>query len=964
MAQSELDEVLIRLLLMDGSFQPSKDPTTRDLQRCAKLLINGQYLKVAGMLSKVALNNDALNTLTHEFIKDQDLNLYIFLQRVCDIIISQIKSSYPTQDLQRSYTLMLSILFLQLFVQSNFTGPKLPVDQLQRSLGFASILSQEASSNDAFAASLQQRTLDILSMGGEQPYSLTDSPIFLAMSICLLEKIQGLKLSLLSTDAKKADSETLVKYMNTFSKDTVTEISRWWYERSLQILQSLYANYSGALSVISLSLLSTETVQDLLDKDDVSSSVNQALLVTYYLELSRCAIMSNLESKQIASLTESAKVSGLEFVLTGCKAKRTKYQDHSVAALTLLAKSQDSLLRFGSAEQGLNPQNIKLNDDTVLDKPLYDSIGNDEVFKNSIPSEDDTKRVKIDYSNYSQSTSGDLSEKLLPTAVHKEDIPPSLASLDPNSQPALASLDNIQLLLRMESMKQNLPRGSSLINEELSALVQRIIFSPSGSVNWLIFSRALWNRSLLEANNPKTVERGVIQLYSLVEELGVTSDSTARIFPKTKEEIDFPNEFVDESIDDNRPLTNSLRLKYIYLVPPMPKWAMDSKLAEQLISLGLYKSALEIYERLKDWTDAAVCCTTTGDNSRAEKLISKALDINPNNARALCILGDIKNDPKLWEKSWNVGHFAKAKRSLARYYFKPPQGIAQDLPQALSCMCDCLGADPVSFDNWYFYGYMALQAQNYDIASEAFHRSVNLDETNCYAWSNLASALIKLNKLPEAFHALGKAVNAGNTGKSSWRLWENYVTVAMKLGKWDEVLSASRILLNSNKSSMGSGTLDMAVMEKLIGVLMNSPYDEDHLTFFQKSCIEFICNEVPSVMNNNRKCWIDISKVDEWRKKPWLALSDYEKAYRATINSPKLTLEESSWNEAIDACSDLVAAYKKFGSLPGRLGAGDVVCKNQGFKSRSAIRALLSKGRRTWEYSDGYERLQKMKENV
>lgn len=281
-------------------------------------------------------------------------------------------------------------------------------------------------------------------------------------------------------------------------------------------------------------------------------------------------------------------------------------------------------------------------------------------------------------------------------------------------------------------------------------------------------------------------------------------------------------------------------------------------------------------------------------------------------------------------------------------------------------MFDCLSANPINFQNWYFYGCLGLESENYELAAEAFTRCVSLDDTNSYAWSNLASALIKLNKLPEAFSALQKSVNSGDSAKKSWKIWENYMIVAVKLGRWDEVLNASIILLNRKKEfEKNESSIDLPIMEKLVELLVSEPYDENkRQTHFQKTCVDFVCNMVPSVVLHDPRIWRIVAKVDLWRKKPWLVVEDYEKAYRAITNNPDLVTDENVWKIAVECCDELVSAYENFGELEGRHGAGDLVCKDWKFKAKSTVRSLISKGKASWEYTDGYEKLQELKKEL
>ncbi len=969
------------LILLDTKVSVLQcDSEETKLDELTTRLINGQYAKVieSDVFANQVFQNQKIQNLVTKFISNErcdQADLYTLITGITQLIISNISDINLDASIQQTYCLSLAVLFLQIFVQLNFTGPTLPLLSLKDKLGFIGTLSSKITSDEKYAAQFQRNMLKLLSIEGQQPYNLVDSPLFLALACNILETLQGVQVSLLSPEAAQMNSEEFVQLScstsNIISSDCILLASiSWWRERALQILQSLYSDYSASLTVICYSLLSKERILPIIDGIG-ASSIGQALLLTRQLELAKCSLAGNSELKTMESLSRAGDISGIELVLTGCKAKRTKYQHKSIAALTVLAKSKESLLRLQTNDSNLSPQDVKLNDDTFLEKPVFDELGDDEIFKQkgeTLKYDDlnDIKRIKIDYTDFSDESSVDFSRKLLPTAKHKADIPNDLNALDPNAQPALAGLDYAQLLSRMEAIKKNTPKGNALVDEELIALVQRVLFSPECSVNWLLFSRALWYRSLLEASKRATVERGVLQLYSLVEELGITSDKTARLFPKSDDDVCFPQEFLNTSIDSRKVLANSIRLRYVYVISAMPKWEMDLQLAHKLTELGLFKSALEIYERLRQWPDAAVCYETTGDKVNARSVIEKAVAEDPDNARAWCILGDVTTNPQYWEKSWELGHYANAKSSLAKYYYKPPKdsGIERDVKKAIDNMYDCLCSNPINFDNWYFYGCMGLEVSNYELASEAFHRALNIDDSSPYAWSNLASALIKLEKFPEAFQALSKAINAGDATKKSWRIWENFLTIAIKLGKWSDVLRASIILLNSDKTSLGSSKLDIPVMEKLIGVLTRDPYDPESLTFFQNSCIDFVCNKVPSVVNNDVRCWKDIAKVNQWRRKPWLVLDNYEKAYRASVNSPKLTLEEDSWNVAVDTCADLIKAYQDLGELPGRFGADDLVCKNWKFKAKSSIRSLISKGKRMWEYTDGYERLQKMKREL
>lgn len=190
--------------------------------------------------------------------------------------------------------------------------------------------------------------------------------------------------------------------------------------------------------------------------------------------------------------------------------------------------------------------------------------------------------------------------------------------------------------------------------------------------------------------------------------------------------------------------------------------------------------------------------------------------------------------------------------------------------------------------------------------------------------------------------------------------------VSAKLNEWDDVLIACKQLVNIRRNKSGEGSIDLPIVEKLIELLVSSDYpkcddDEDsiesQLTHFQKSCIEFVCITLPSVITTSARCWRLVAKVELWRRRPWAALECHEKAYRAVSHNPDLEIDEKIWNETVDACEDLVAAYESLGEMEGKHGPSSLVCKDWKYKARSTIKALMSKGKGRWDGSDGWERL-------
>lgn len=842
--------------------------------------------------------------------------------------------AFLAQELPALSLQLLAIGLLQLFIQNNFTGPQ--TDDFFQKNWFSS----------ADAAFFQQECVKLMTIEGKSAYGLMNQPFLLLLSLSIFENLQHVKHSmvsgLLSETIEEITAENVhaIQQLDVANSPTAASLV-WWRARALQVHLSILDEPSDTLASVTAALLQQQVVNSLAPEHGAELETAKHVHLMFLLENARNGIHARTEHLAEPFLHKAAQVSQLQVILTGAKAKRTKFQTFTTASLILLAKSKESSL-FTDSNADASREAFALNSDLLLERPHYESL--DDIVTEDEP---DSKKLRLDEFALPDMDQG---EKLLPITLSQDDIPPELRDLDPNNQPALTDIDTIQLLLRLITIKQTSPSGSAMVEEELSAIVNRIIYSTGKKTNWSVFGRTLWERSILETSKARTVERGILQMTSLVEEVGINVKS--RMIPAAK----------DGQLD-----LISQRLRFIHQLPLMPQWAMDSKLAEKYMSLGVLRSAIEIYERLNLMTDAALCYAAVDEEAQAEKLLLERISSHPQDARAISILGDIRQDPELWEKAWELGKYAKAKASLSKYYYNPPvkSGLKKDLQAATLHMRDSLSASPLSYENWFFYGCCGLESENYELAAEAFSRAVALDDTNSHAWSNLATALLRLNKTKQAFLALKKALQQGEGAKRSWRIFENYLTVAVKLNEWNDVLHAVRQLISIRKDNSEQVPVDIPVIERLVLILVEEPYTKDaRPTHFQASCIDLVCNKIPEIINHLARLWRIVSRVEMWRGKPWTALDCFEKAYRATSLRPELDSSEEVWVDAVEACSDLVSAYESLGELPGKHGAGDMVCKDWKYKARTAVRSLMSKGKATWEDSEGWDRLVQMKADI
>lgn len=109
-----------------------------------------------------------------------------------------------------------------------------------------------------------------------------------------------------------------------------------------------------------------------------------------------------------------------------------------------------------------------------------------------------------------------------------------------------------------------------------------------------------------------------------------------------------------------------------------------------------------------------------------------------------CHLGGILQDPKHYEKAWEVsGHrFAKAKRLLGNYCLKKGQ-----LKEAIEHYETALDISALYPGVWFSLGFAAMATGDFNKALKGFTRVVQLEPENAEAWTNMASIFHQQKKM-------------------------------------------------------------------------------------------------------------------------------------------------------------------------------------------------------------------------
>ena len=705
-------------------------------------------------------------------------------------------------------------------------------------------------------------------------------------------------------------------------------------------------------------------------------------------------IQHGLDVKARDDLREAAKERHFEFALTGRLGKRTKFQQTDLSQLVVLAKSaelEDMVELQGlyahsngvtEAKPGPNkksdimPQDLDINDDTLLESI---SFANEEV--------------KI------------------------TDVPPALASLDPAQQPTLQPLDSIILLAYASSITNTSP-SDGLTREETLPYATRVL--QGVSTNWQIYTHALLLRSRIEGYRSRTVERSVLQLQALVDQI-IAETSGA----KSEQTSFLPRPKPSESAPAGK------RLQYIHELASPTRWELEAELASRWVSLGGLRTALEIYERLRMWAEVALCWAANDREDKARKIVRQQLytskpveprdlayvnfdtedndfdvddltiekDPLPTDApRLFCILGDLKKSPSAYERAWEVsgGRYARAQRSLGNYYF-----ARGELEKADEAYTMSLRVNALNHGAWFTLGCIRLQLEHWSGAVEAFGRAVQIEEKDAESWSNMAAALIQLppvadgtaaessNKTissgEEALNDRESAINpqkhikdafvalkrAAAVNRDSYRIWQNLLTVSVKLSPppYTDIVLAQIRLIELRSSMEGEKSIDIDIMEGLLAHLIaKSPSIESKEQRkpgpgVERMFIDLVQHKITPLITSSRRLWSLVAKLSIYLQKPAAALSAYEKAWRVTLNQSGwesgMQASETLWKDVGGATIELADTYESLGERHSEMSfeEGELVCKDWRFKARSAVRSVLGKAKEGWEGTDVFEQL-------
>lgn len=391
-----------------------------------------------------------------------------------------------------------------------------------------------------------------------------------------------------------------------------------------------------------------------------------------------------------------------------------------------------------------------------------------------------------------------------------------------------------------------------LSNEELLPYLTCILSHP---LAWSLQMSALLQRSQIEKDSSRSVERAMMQTEELVH-----------CFLKDKPDV-----------------VSRHHLIFASYLPP--RWAVEAQHAHQLVSLGIVKSALDIYLRLQMWDRVIVCYNVLNLRHKASEVIKQELN-KKETVRLWCLLGDATDDPACYEKAWELsGHRSgQAQRHWGLFYFNKRK-YGESIPH----FQQSLAINSLQVSLWFRLGFAALDQQDWSLCATAYQRYCSLDPESFEAWNNLSKAYVKLNQKMRAWKTLQEALK---WNYENWKLWDNYMVVSVDVGQFHEVMKAYNRILDLKPKH-----IDVEVLRILVDALTDKFKDPQLIGLAEKLFIR-LTQEV----RNNPSVWqlyVKLMLIDESNKESFESM---EKVVSSLQKGFWSSIQDSHFERDIKEC--------------------------------------------------------------
>ncbi|KAF6828237.1 TPR repeat-containing protein [Colletotrichum plurivorum] len=665
-------------------------------------------------------------------------------------------TSKPSTESLTEDEVAVGLAALNAFLQSNVTGPVLENAREVEALF----------TDGSDAKTLRRSCLKTLEVDGVSPYPYIPQIELFALARHVF------------SEAPSSDAVVKLPGSRLSLPWTRLRINVWHFKLLSQPSLGPGSNFAKASQWIDVPTLAEQingrmdvVRQQVLDGDVWSTEAegwSREDKVQFLLEVANAHIMLGRDDRAREVLREAALASKFTYVLSGALGKRTKFQEKSTSQLVVLAKSD--VADASTEDRDAKPEAVALNDDTLLEE--------------------------IQFSKDASGRHGEL-------AASGTGLPAALAELSPDDQPQLSPLDQI-ILLTEATLKDTFSPVDTLTSEEVMPYAARVVADKS--TNWQIYTQALLVRSRIEVHRSRTVERGVLQMQAVVDQVVVDTSEEPKV--KAEDVADEELPAIAVSAPDEKPVTAvsepaptsffpaakdtdsapaQVRLQYIHALSSPPRWHLESELAYSWAGVGSLVSALEIFKRLRLWAEVALCLASSasaddesGRGSGGEEKAKAVVRWRLFHRTGAPLVENADPDAEDLE-GVDVSYLNPADFSGPERVPPPPNA------PRLFCILGDLEDEPAHWRRaWEIsggrfaraqksLGEHHLQQKDWASALEAYKLATKANRLSPEMWSRLGDIHLRRGSFEEASEAYGRAIGAAGeiVGGEDARTWSN-----------------------------------------------------------------------------------------------------------------------------------------------------------------------------------------------
>lgn len=286
--------------------------------------------------------------------------------------------------------------------------------------------------------------------------------------------------------------------------------------------------------------------------------------------------------------------------------------------------------------------------------------------------------------------------------------------------------EQILLLGYIELLRKSTP-DTEIRREQISAYLDRFLVK---SLDFLVFSKGLYLRSINEFPSYKRRERSLLQLEELIIQFNQLEKNKQLKNDEINQKEEMSEKKEEEVIEKKMKINWSeetwRRLNFFYVWYP-DFITLQKTLAEKYMEMGCVLSSCQLFERIGELEQCVECLAMAGHVTEARERAGKLIGEGRKTPKLLCILGDINNGDKLlYKEAWKLSNkkFSRAQRSLGRVYLngKAFQKSAKAFEKALAI-------NSYQASAWFTLGCVYLAMSQFEKALKSFSAVIQIDET-------------------------------------------------------------------------------------------------------------------------------------------------------------------------------------------------------------------------------------------